>query len=63
MKTEMTVQQAITMYSVIEALSNQFDVDNIRAGRPLRASKQQTPPPAPLTESAPIPPPPAGAGY
>lgn len=34
MKTEMTTQQAITMYSMIEALSNQFADDNIRLGRP-----------------------------
>lgn len=29
MKTEMTTQQAIALYSVIESLTNQFDRDNM----------------------------------
>lgn len=34
MKTDMTTQQAITMYLVIEALSNQFDRDNLMRKQP-----------------------------
>lgn len=33
MKTQMTTQQAITMYSVIEALCNQFDSKNLSTNK------------------------------
>ncbi len=33
MKTEITTQQAITLYTVIEALKEQFDRDNLAAER------------------------------
>lgn len=41
MKTEMTTQQAIVMYTAIEALANQFDRDNL-------AKQNQPPPPPPI---------------
>jgi hypothetical protein len=49
MKTELTTQQAITLYSVIEALCNQFDADNLRrAALPSSDGSSVTPPLCPL---------------